>query len=60
VLDTKGVSPNAFRATDLSHYESAFRNANILASHKDESYNRIIVAEVLQPPLSPPPPPLVD
>ncbi|MGF6537513.1 hypothetical protein [Paraburkholderia youngii] len=60
VLDPKGVLPNLGRTLNLPHYESAFRNANILALHKGDSYNPPIVAAVLQPPLSPPPPPLVD
>jgi hypothetical protein len=60
VIDIKGFFMGALGMCDLPHYENAFRNANLLASHKVDSYNSPIVAAVLQPPLSPPPPPLVD
>jgi hypothetical protein len=44
----------------LPHYEIAFRNANVLASHKGDSYNPSHCCSTPATPLSPPPPPLVD
>lgn len=40
-IDLQGNCANYASATQLSHCEIAFHNANVLASHKGASYNRL-------------------